>query len=272
MDTGEIRKQDPALLLFTLYTAVVGSLTEASVLNAVVGADKSRQSLRLREREVMVFVRAALKPPEPELSPRDQRAAGSNENGVVEGRHDVVGAGLVAAGPRVKAPVATASEIAPAPCAASTSRGVSPTTKTRAGSMSMAVELLRPRDGGPRQRDAVGGVGAVAAEGEVAVQVSALDLDPRRALDVARDQPEQCAAGGERSRASQATPGITRYRRVSVIDRARAGASGTPRPAVRTRRATDSRPDGPRNVDVARRSGSVIPDSVNDVDVRPRCR
>ena len=37
MDTGEIRKQDPAMLLFTLYTAVVGSLTEASVLNAVVG-------------------------------------------------------------------------------------------------------------------------------------------------------------------------------------------------------------------------------------------
>lgn len=62
MDEGEIRKQDPALLLFTLYTAVVGSLTEASVLNAVVGTDKSRRSLRLREREVMQFVRAALTP------------------------------------------------------------------------------------------------------------------------------------------------------------------------------------------------------------------
>ena len=63
MDQGEIRKQDPALLLFTLYTAVVGSLTEASVLNAVVGPDKSRQSLRRREREVMSVVRAALTPP-----------------------------------------------------------------------------------------------------------------------------------------------------------------------------------------------------------------
>ena len=62
MDNGEIRKQDPALLLFTLYTAVVGSLTEASVLNAVVGESKSRQSLRRREREVMAFVRAALVP------------------------------------------------------------------------------------------------------------------------------------------------------------------------------------------------------------------
>jgi len=64
MDLGEIRKQDPALLLFTLYTAVVGSLTEASVLNAVVGTSKSRQSLRIREREVVTFVKAALQPPE----------------------------------------------------------------------------------------------------------------------------------------------------------------------------------------------------------------
>jgi hypothetical protein len=64
MEQGEIRTQDPVLLLFTLYTAVVGSLTEASVLNAVVGADKSRQSLRIREREVTAFVRAALQPRE----------------------------------------------------------------------------------------------------------------------------------------------------------------------------------------------------------------
>jgi hypothetical protein len=31
-------------------------------LNAVVGANKSRASLRRREREVMAFVRAALQP------------------------------------------------------------------------------------------------------------------------------------------------------------------------------------------------------------------
>ena len=37
MDAGEIRKQDPAMLLFTLYTAVIGSLTEASVLASFVG-------------------------------------------------------------------------------------------------------------------------------------------------------------------------------------------------------------------------------------------
>ena len=64
MDDGEIRKQDPAFLLFTLYTAVVGSLTEASVLNAVVGPSKSRASLRRREKEVVGFVRAAMQPVE----------------------------------------------------------------------------------------------------------------------------------------------------------------------------------------------------------------
>lgn len=62
MDEGRIRKQDPAFLLFTLYTAVVGSLTEASVLNAMVGPGKSRASLKRREREVIAFVRAALAP------------------------------------------------------------------------------------------------------------------------------------------------------------------------------------------------------------------
>jgi TetR/AcrR family transcriptional regulator len=63
MDAGLIRKQDPALLLFTLYTAVIGSLTEASVLNSIVGTDDARSSLRRREEEVIAFVRAALQPP-----------------------------------------------------------------------------------------------------------------------------------------------------------------------------------------------------------------
>jgi TetR/AcrR family transcriptional regulator len=62
MDAGEIRKQDPTFLLFQLYTAVVGSLTEASVLRAMLGEDKSRVSLRRREREVVAFVRGALQP------------------------------------------------------------------------------------------------------------------------------------------------------------------------------------------------------------------
>lgn len=62
MDAGEIRKQDPTFLLFQLYTAVVGSLTEASVLRAMLGEDKSRVSLRRHEREVVAFVRGALQP------------------------------------------------------------------------------------------------------------------------------------------------------------------------------------------------------------------
>lgn len=63
MDAGEIRKQDPAMLLFTLYTSVVGAMTEASVLHAMVGDDKSRSSLKKREIETLAFVRAALRPP-----------------------------------------------------------------------------------------------------------------------------------------------------------------------------------------------------------------
>jgi AcrR family transcriptional regulator len=59
---GQIRRQDPALLLFTLYTAVIGSITEAGVLRAVVGEDRSRTALHAREEEVLTFVRNALTP------------------------------------------------------------------------------------------------------------------------------------------------------------------------------------------------------------------
>jgi TetR/AcrR family transcriptional regulator len=62
MANGEIRDQDPALLLFTLYTAVIGSLTEASVLASFVGADDARTSLKRREAEVVELLRAALAP------------------------------------------------------------------------------------------------------------------------------------------------------------------------------------------------------------------
>jgi TetR/AcrR family transcriptional regulator len=62
MMEGQIRRQDPALLLFTLYTAVIGSITEAGVLRAVVGEDESRLALHRREQEVLRFVRTALAP------------------------------------------------------------------------------------------------------------------------------------------------------------------------------------------------------------------
>jgi TetR/AcrR family transcriptional regulator len=64
MDEGQVRRQDPALLLFMLYTAVVGSITEAGVLRAVVGEDKSRMALRRRQQQVLELVRSALAPGE----------------------------------------------------------------------------------------------------------------------------------------------------------------------------------------------------------------
>ena len=64
MTDGQVRRQDPALLLFTLYTAVIGSITEAGVLRAVVGEDRGRLALQGREQEVLRFVRNALAPGE----------------------------------------------------------------------------------------------------------------------------------------------------------------------------------------------------------------
>lgn len=62
MAAGQIRRQDPAMLLFTLYTAVIGSLTEASVLASFVGQDDARVSLKRREAEVVELVRATMTP------------------------------------------------------------------------------------------------------------------------------------------------------------------------------------------------------------------
>ncbi len=62
MEEGTFRRQDPGLLLFTLYTAVVGSLTEAGVLRALTGRASGRQALQRREQELIDFVRRALEP------------------------------------------------------------------------------------------------------------------------------------------------------------------------------------------------------------------
>jgi TetR/AcrR family transcriptional regulator len=62
MNDGTFRRQDPTLLLFTLYTAVVGSLTEAGVLRAVGGGAKGIDALKRREKELLAFVRSALTP------------------------------------------------------------------------------------------------------------------------------------------------------------------------------------------------------------------
>jgi TetR/AcrR family transcriptional regulator len=62
MASGKYRRQDPILLLFTIYTAVVGSITEAGVLRAVGGGAGGRAALKRREEELIRFVRAALAP------------------------------------------------------------------------------------------------------------------------------------------------------------------------------------------------------------------
>lgn len=62
MEQGEFRQQDPGLLLFMLYTAIVGSLTEAGVLRAFAGRDSGTTALRKREEELIEFVRRALSP------------------------------------------------------------------------------------------------------------------------------------------------------------------------------------------------------------------
>ncbi|MGH7857644.1 MAG: TetR/AcrR family transcriptional regulator [Candidatus Binatia bacterium] len=70
MEEGEFRRQDPAVVLFTLYTAVVGSLTEAAVWRVLAGAGARRMTLRTRQEELIGFVHRALA--------RDRRARGSS--------------------------------------------------------------------------------------------------------------------------------------------------------------------------------------------------
>lgn len=62
MADGVFRRQDPTLLLFTLYTAVVGSLTEAGVLRAVGGSTPGIDALKRRQKELIEFLRGALTP------------------------------------------------------------------------------------------------------------------------------------------------------------------------------------------------------------------
>jgi TetR/AcrR family transcriptional regulator len=62
MDDGTFRRQDPTLVLFMIYTAVVGSLTEAGVLRALGGGKSSREALKRREGELVEIIRRALAP------------------------------------------------------------------------------------------------------------------------------------------------------------------------------------------------------------------
>lgn len=58
MEAGEIRRQDPRVALLTIYSAVVGHLTESSVKRALLDGE----SRRTAERELVAFLRSALAP------------------------------------------------------------------------------------------------------------------------------------------------------------------------------------------------------------------
>jgi len=58
MDTGHLRRLDPRVALLTIYSAVVGHLTESSVKRALLDG-KARKAA---ERELVAFLRAALTP------------------------------------------------------------------------------------------------------------------------------------------------------------------------------------------------------------------
>lgn len=58
MEAGEIRRQDPRVALLTIYSAVVGHLTESSVKRTLLDGE----SRRTAERELVAFLRAALAP------------------------------------------------------------------------------------------------------------------------------------------------------------------------------------------------------------------
>lgn len=59
MDSGNMRRQDPRLLLLSAYSTVIGVATEAEVLRAV-GVEPTARSLLRRRNELLEFLRSAL--------------------------------------------------------------------------------------------------------------------------------------------------------------------------------------------------------------------
>lgn len=59
MDAGNVRRQDPRLLLLSAYSTVIGVATEAEVLRAV-GVEPTARSLLRRRNELLAFLRSAL--------------------------------------------------------------------------------------------------------------------------------------------------------------------------------------------------------------------
>jgi hypothetical protein len=59
MDAGNMRRQDPRLLLLSSYSTVIGVATEVEVLRAV-GVEPTVRSLLRRRDELLEFLRSAL--------------------------------------------------------------------------------------------------------------------------------------------------------------------------------------------------------------------
>lgn len=64
MEAGRIRRSDPAMLLLSLYSTVVGMVTELEV-QRTVGFEPTLRATVMRRRELMRFLRAALAPENP---------------------------------------------------------------------------------------------------------------------------------------------------------------------------------------------------------------
>jgi hypothetical protein len=58
MDEGVIRRQHPRIALLTIYSAVMGHLTESSVADALLDDDARSRAAA----ELVAFLRAALEP------------------------------------------------------------------------------------------------------------------------------------------------------------------------------------------------------------------
>lgn len=59
MDAGRVRRSDPRLLAFSVYSTVMGVATEIEVLRAV-GVEPTLREAALRRRELLRFLRSAL--------------------------------------------------------------------------------------------------------------------------------------------------------------------------------------------------------------------
>ncbi len=59
MDQGRVRRSDPRLLAFSVYSTVMGAATEIEVLRAV-GVETTLREAVLRRRELLRFLRSAL--------------------------------------------------------------------------------------------------------------------------------------------------------------------------------------------------------------------